>query len=459
MPRASAYDPRHPLDHRKPPTIVTALGLLAVALLILATAFFVAAEFSMVAIDRSRLEAKAAKGDSQARLALSMQKRLSFFLSGAQLGITLVSVVLGYVAEPAIAAVLEPVLRPLVGDGAVRGVSLGVALALATVLSMVIGELIPKNIVLARAEPAVRALSRPLQVFSMMFGPLIRLANGTANWVVRRLGVEPQEELASARSIEELARVIEVSSEEGELEAPASTLLQRSIRFTDKTAADVLVPRLALEWLRVDATVGDLIARSLETGKSRFLVCRDDLDDVVGVVHVKDVFRLPPDERAGAPITAIVHEALAVPETIELEDLFREMQAGGAHLALVVDEHGGTAGILTVEDLVEEIVGEIDDEYDFGLTPVERSAPDTWLLAGTLHPDEVEEACGLRLPEGDFETIAGFVLDQLGHVPQVGEVVEHDGWQLEVAEMDRLRIATVQATAPPAARDEDGSGT
>ena len=411
--------------------------------------------FAWVAIDRSRLESKAAKGDAKARLALSMQRRLSFFLSGAQLGITLMSLVLGYVAEPAIAAVLEPALRPLVGERAVRGVSLTVALGIATVLSMVVGELIPKNIVLARAEPAARVLSRPLQVFSTVFGPLIRMANGTANWIVRRLGVEPQEELVSARSIEELARVIEVSRDEGELGVRSSQLLQRSIRFADKTAADVLVPRTALHWLDVHVTVGDLIARSLETGKSRFPVCRGDLDDVVGVVHVKDVFHLPPSERGTTPVTEITHDPLAVPETIELEPLFRELQADRAHLAVVVDEHGGTAGILTVEDLVEEIVGEIDDEYDIGGTAVARAAPGTWLLAGRLHPDEVAEACGLQLPDGDFETIAGYLLDRLGHVPSVGEAVDHAGWHLEVADMDRLRIATVSATAPPSPSPAD----
>jgi len=194
-------------------------------------------------------------------------------------------------------------------------------------------------------------------------------------------------------------------------------------------------------------------------------VCRDDLDDVVGVVHVKDVFLLPPEERVGTPITAITHDALAVPETIELEPLFRRLQADGVHLAVVVDEHGGTAGILTVEDLLEEIVGEIDDEYDFDVTPAAEAGPRTWLLAGTLHPDEVTEACRLErpdgdfetlaLPDGDFETIAGFVLERLGHVPAVGESVEHDGWRIEVAEMDRLRIATLSATAPPPAPVED----
>jgi len=425
------------------------LGLLAVVLLILGTAFFVAAEFALVAVERSRLETMAAGGSRSAKRALAMTKVLSFHLSGAQLGVTLVSVVLGFVAEPTIATLIEPLLRSSLGERNAAGVSIAIALALATVLSMVLGELIPKNLVIARPERAVLRLARPLQMFSKAFSPIITLANGTANWVLRRLGVEPQEELASVRSLEELELVFRSSGAEGELAEGSITLLTRSIRFGEKTAADALVPRLAIVALTEADTVADLVARAVATGHSRFPVQGADLDDIRGVVHVKDVYRLPFAARATTPISEIMTEAFAVPESRDLESLLSELREVGTHMAVIVDEYGGTAGIVTVEDLLEEIVGEIDDEHDPTSEPVTSAAPGSWLLPGTLHPDEVREATHFEVPEGEYETLAGFLLDCLGHIPDVGELVERDGWQFEVVEMDRRRIATVRAVAPP----------
>ncbi|MCU1454417.1 MAG: Magnesium and cobalt efflux protein CorC [Acidimicrobiales bacterium] len=442
-----ATTPQPPTKRRWP--IRTALGLGAVALLVLGTAFFVAAGFALVAIDRTRLEAMAAEGNRAARGALEMLHRLSFHLSGAQLGITSVSVVLGYVAAPTLAQVVEGPIRSLVGARSAHGVAVALALVLATVLSMVLGELVPKNLVLARPERAVLLLAPPLRVFSALCSPIIRLANGAANAVVRWFGIEPREELDSARSLDELDRIVRSSAEEGALGNAPVTLFSRSLRFGDKTAAEALVPRLAVTWLREDATVGTLIDQALATGHSRFPVCRGDLDDVAGVVHVKDVYGLPPATRRDSPITAIQQDAFSVPETRELESLFSELRSQGTHMAIVVDEYGGTAGIVTMEDLLEEIVGEIDDEYDFGTTPVTESGTGEWLLAGTLHPDEVREACGFDMPEGEYETLAGFLLDRLGHLPETGEVIEHAGWRFEVAEMDRRRIALVRAIAPP----------
>ncbi|MCU1352001.1 MAG: hypothetical protein JWM05_1210 [Acidimicrobiales bacterium] len=391
-------------------------------------------------------------------MALAMLRRLSFYLSAAQLGITIVSVVLGFVAEPTIARVVEGPFASWWGPRTAHGVSIALALTLATVLSMVLGELVPKNLVLARAERSALALAPPLRIFATVLSPVIRMANGVANAVVRRLGVEPQEELASARSLEELGRVVRSSGAEGELGAAPVTLFTRSLRFGDKTAAEALVPRLAVAWLDEHATVGDLIDKALETGHSRFPVCRGDLDDVIGVVHVKDVYRLPPDVRRSSPISEIVQDVFAVPETRDLESLFIELRSRRAHMAIVVDEYGGTAGIVTLEDLLEEIVGEIDDEYDFGQAPVTEAAPGSWLVAGTLHPDEVREILGFDMPEGEYETLAGFLLDQLGHLPEVGERVTYHGWQFEIVEMDRRRIALVRAVAPPADAPDGAAG-
>ncbi len=378
-----------------------------------------------------------------------MLRRLSFHLSGCQLGITVTSLVLGFIAEPTIADVLDPFVADLVGERRGPGVAVAIALAVATGVQMVLGELVPKSLAIARPTRSAYALARPMRLVNNALGPLIVLLNGAANWSVRRLGIEPQEELASVRSLQELELLIRSSGEDGTIEPEAFTLLTRSIRFADKTAADALVPRLSVSWLTADDTVADLAARSVATGFSRFPVCGVDLDDVLGTVHAKDVYRVPFDDRATGPVASVMTDAFVVPESRELQSLLVELRRQGTHLAVVVDEYGGTAGIITLEDLLEEIVGEIDDEYDPpapALTRVQR--PGEWVLGGTLHPDEVFDQCGFVIPEGEYETLAGYVLATLGHIPQPGERIEHDGWIVEVVELDRLRVASLRLVAP-----------
>ncbi|MCB1014371.1 MAG: HlyC/CorC family transporter [Acidimicrobiales bacterium] len=434
------------------------LGLLAVLLLILATAFFVAAEFALVAVDRSRVEHLAADGSRRAKVTLSVLRRLSFHLSGAQLGITIVSLVLGFVAEPTVAALIEPVLEPLVGTSS-RGVSVAIALGLATVFQMVVGELIPKNVVIARPTTSALRLAAPFRLYAVVFGPVISLSERAANWAVRRLGVEPQEELTAVRSLPELELLFLSSAAEGALEPRAADLLTRSIRFGEKTADDALTPRTALEALESDASLAELVQRSLDTGFSRFLVYGADLDDVRGVVHVKSVYETAPEDRATTPVSDVMSEAFVVPESRALTSLLVELRGAGSHLAVVVDEYGGTAGIVTLEDLIEEIVGEIDDEWD--PEEPERSVVQpsgTYLLSGGLHPDEVRDACGFEVPDGEYETLAGFVLDRLGHLPVPGEWVTHDGWELEVVELDRRRIDRVRLVPPAPVPGTGASG-
>jgi CBS domain containing-hemolysin-like protein len=436
--------------HEATEAIGTALGLAAVALLVLATAFFVAAEFAIVATDRNRLEARAAAGSRGARTALAVHRQLSYHLSGAQLGLTVVSLLLGFVAEPTIAEAIQPALDGPLAEGTAHGVSVALALALATVLSMVLGELVPKNVVLAAPDRAAVRLAGPLRVFSVALSPLIKLSNGTANRLLRLVGVEPAEELHSARTLDDLAELVRSSSAEGTLARDRATLLDRSIRFGEKTVADALVPRVQVDALSVDQTFNDLVEVAVRTGHSRFPVVGEDLDDVVGVVHVKDVFRVPFAERGATRVGDLMAEPVAVPETRSLERLFADLRQGGRQLAIVVDEHGGLAGIVTLEDLLEEIVGEIDDEYDPVTTAVRfDDSSGSWVLAGALHHDEVRQACGFDMPEGEYDTLAGFVLDRLGHLPQAGESVEEDGWRFEVVDMDRHRIATVRVTARP----------
>jgi CBS domain containing-hemolysin-like protein len=425
--------------------IDTALGLLAVVVLIAANGLFVAAEFALVAADRSRVEGLAADGSRRARLVATLLRRLSFQLSGAQLGITVTSLLLGFLAEPVIAHLIEPLLRPVIGEALVRGVSIAIALLIVTVLQMVIGELTPKTVAIAKPETTALWLAPFLQIYGTIFGPVIRVLNHAANWTVRRLGVEPKEELESVRSLSELARLLSASAEEGTIGDNASSLFARSVRFADKTAADALVPRLQVSAVAIDDHASDLVELAAATGFSRFPVYQLDLDDIVGVVLVKIVHAIAPDRRESTPIGEIMSEVIVVPETRSLQGLLADMRGARNHLAVVVDEYGGTAGIITLEDVIEEIVGEIDDEYDryeARLTDG-RHSPGPWVLSGSLHPDEVGDATGFEPPEGAYETLAGFVLDRLGRIPDEGDRLDFEDWRLVVTEMDGLRIATV----------------
>jgi CBS domain containing-hemolysin-like protein len=424
-----------------------ALGLLAFAVLVLATSFFVAAEFALVAVDRDRVDSLAERGDRRARGALAILRRLSFNLSGAQLGITVTSLIIGFIAEPTMSQILDPLLG-VVPEGARDTVSVTVALLLATSITMVLGELVPKGVAVAKPLETALVLSRPIRVYGVVFGFLIRMLNAAADWLVRRLGVEPREELQSIRTIEELELLIMSSGEEGTLDPEAFQLLARTMRFSHKTAADALVPRVDMVAVPADATVGTLEDLAVRTGHSRFPVVGDGSDDIVGVVSAKNVLRVPSRERTSTPVIQLVEPATFVPEGRDLESLLTELRKEAVQLAVVVDEYGGVAGIVTLEDLLEEIVGEIEDEHDPEPSLTTPLPEGTVVVDGSLHIDEVDDVTGIELPEGPYETIAGFLLDRLGHIPMAGERVLHDGWLLEVLAMDRRRIAAVRVSRP-----------
>jgi CBS domain containing-hemolysin-like protein len=428
------------------------LGLSAVVLLIIANGFFVAAEFALVAVDRSRVANDLAAGKRRARVADGLLHHLSFHLSGAQLGITVTSLLIGLLAEPAIASLIQPLLEPIIGAGAVTGVSL--AIAIATIVQMIVGELVPKGLAIARPEKTTYLLASSIRIYGVIFGPLIRVLNGAANRTVRLLGVEPTEELSHVRTLPELQVLVSASSREGTLADSASRLLTRSIRFEGKSAEDVLVPRTAVKALQRDDTVDALVALATSTGHSRFPVYGTDLDDVLGTVHVRSVHTVLRERRSTTRVASLLRPVLAVPESRDLGDALSDLRRASTHLAVVVDEYGGTAGIITLEDVLEEIVGEIGDEHD-PRRPV-ATVPNRqgeWVVPGTLHPDEVADQTGCALPDGEYETIAGFVLDRLGHIPVVGETTTSDDWTLEVVAMDRHRISEVRVRAPePAER-------
>ena len=419
------------------------LGVAGLFFLIFLCAFFVAAEFSLVAADRSRVEADAGTGNQRAERALRLFPRMSFHLSGAQLGITIVSLLIGLLAEPAVADAIRPLLENVVSESVVTGFALAIAIIIATVLQMVLGELIPKGVAIARPERTLYAFASAIALYGAIFGPVIRFLNASANRTVRALGVEPTDELSHVRTLPELQAIVETSSQEGTLDDGATRLLTRAIRFEEKSAEDVLVPRTALKAIARDSSVSDFVALANETGHSRFPVYGNDLDDILGTVHIRSVHSVPEDRRSITKVGTLLRPVIAVPESRNVSDVLRDLKTDNSHFAIVVDEYGGTAGIITLEDILEELVGEIADEFDerqFNPSNVEQGE---WLLPGTLHLDEVDDQTGCRLPDGEYETLAGFVLDQLGHLPQVGESFDWEDWRFKVEEMDRRRIATL----------------
>ncbi|GAA3394125.1 hemolysin family protein [Cryptosporangium minutisporangium] len=415
-----------------------------------ANAFFVAAEFSLVTVDRASIEEQAAQGDRSARRLSNALHSLSFQLSGAQLGITLSALLTGYLAEPAIAQLLHPLTSLLPGSkNLADGVAVAIALLLATLISMLFGELVPKNAALARPRGVALWTAGPLRVFSTILRPIIAVLNGTANIIVRRLGIEPQEELASARSPEELGLLAAISARAGALPTETATLLQRTIRFGDKRAAEAMTPRVDVVGLEATATVDDLLALATASGHTRFPIYIDTLDQVVGVVGVIDALGVPAQRRSETLARSISRDPVLVPESLDLDGVLAALRAAGAELAVVVDEYGGTDGIVTTEDLVEELVGEIDDEYDppTSLDAPRITAPDAdqaRLVPGLLREDELAEETGFRLPDGPYETLAGFVMSQLGRIPVEGERVEFNGWTFIVTSVERHRIEQVK---------------
>jgi CBS domain containing-hemolysin-like protein len=430
------------------------LGLLAVGSLILANAFFVAGEFALVASDRERVTRLAEEGNRKAASTLKGLRTLSFQLSGAQLGITVSSLILGFVAEPTIAVVIEPIVAALgVPESSSLGVSITIALATATAAQMVIGELIPKNLAIARPLPVAFAVVTPLRICNAIFKPIIVFLNASANWTVRRLGIEPRDELVGVRSLQEIELLIRSSREGGALLEEEYSLLNRSIAFGEKTVADALVPRTAVVALQVDSTLSELTRLAVETGHSRFPVYGEDLDDIRGLIHVKDCYRWPVAEREKISVAQAMQPALVVPESRELDDLLLEMRRERKQVAVVADEYGGTAGIVTLEDILEEIVGEIEDEYDASATVYTAGVPaGVHVVSGLLHPDEMKSECGFEIPEGPYDTLGGFLFSRFNRLPTQGEHISFEGWEFKVVAMDGHRIDRVLVVEPDGKR-------
>jgi CBS domain containing-hemolysin-like protein len=443
---------------------MTEVLLLAVALLLaLACGAFVAAEFSLTTVERSELERAVERGERGAGSALKAVRSLTYQLSGAQLGITVTNLVVGMLAEPSVAALLAGPLAAIgVPHSAVHSVALVVGTVLSTVVMMVVGELVPKNWAISRPLRVARAVATPQRAFSAVFRPLISHLNNTANRTVRRMGLEPAEELASARGPQELIALARHSAKEGALEKDTAELFVRTLNLAELTAQNVMTPRVQVIALDERAIAEDVANATRATGLSRFPVYRGSLDTVVGVVHIKDVLAVPAEERLRHPVSELTREPLLVPESLTVDRLLDRLSAKNS-MAVVIDEYGGTAGVVTLEDIVEEVVGEVRDEHDPhetpDLVPVGKDAEGRALYDadGAIRADRLE-TIGLMVPPGPYETLAGLIATELGRIPAVGDTVEPAGWRLEVVDATGHRAARVRLRAPLPGGGHSGAG-
>ncbi len=437
------------------PTVTEWWLLLLGVVLTLGTALFVAAEFSLVALDRPAVQRAVDAGETGARSVLTSHRQLSTQLSACQLGITLTTLVLGFIASPSVGELVRgPLEAAGLSPGAARSTAAVLAMLVATGFSMIVGEMVPKTLAVSLPMRTAKVSAAPVRWFGLAMTPMIALLNGVANRTLRVLGIEPQEELSAARSPAELASLVRASAEAGTLDLGTARLVTASLGFADQTAADVMTPRSRATSIERTATAGDLVGLARLTGHSRFPVVGADWDDIDGIVHVKKAIAVPFDRREDVPVSALMAPAVLVPETLRLDPLLLQLRQGGMQLAVVVDEYGGTSGVVTLEDLVEEIVGEVSDEHDRSQTTGRRLRDGSWTVPGLWRPDEVRARLGAAVPDGPaYETIGGWLMAELGRVPEVGDEAVVDGWTARVVDMDGHRVDRVRLVPPPRASD------
>ena len=426
-------------------TIDPIMGLVAVFVLIALNGIFVAGEFSLVAVDAERVEVMAGEGHRRARTVKKLLSRLSFHLGGAQLGITVTSLLLGFLAEDTIGEFLGYLPGFNLTSGPAQA---GIAIAIAAVIQMVFGELAPKNIAISRPLGTGLWLGPILRVYGVISAPVTATFNGLANRLLRLCGIEPVEELRSLRSLEDLEHLVRASSART-IRADEARLITRTLQLSRKDAADALTPRTSMVGIEQSGTIADLVRITKDSGYSRFPVTGQDTDDIVGIVEVRDVFTLPVEDRELRPLSEILQPAVIVPEHRELDGVLLDLEAAESRLAVVIDEHGGTAGLITREDILEELVGDIADEYDEPVRTTSETRDGRYVVDGRTSRGDIEEMIGLRLPRGPYETVAGFLLEQFGSVPLVGEQLEWQGWKFEILGRENLRIAEISVERPP----------
>lgn len=440
------------------------LGLLAVLVLTAGTGYFVAQEFAYVAADRLALAREAEAGDRRAGRAVQVLERLSFMLSGAQLGITVTGLVVGFLAEPSVSGLLKPALDGTgLSGGAVSALSVVLGFVVATVLQMVLGELAPKNLALAVPDRLAKSLAGSTLAYLKVVGPVVRVFDGAANRLLRRIGIEPVEELHHGATLEELSHLIGESHEHGQLPRESAELLDHALEFSERTLDEVMVPRADVTFVRKDATADEAVRLIARHGHSNYPVMGDHPDDVAGVIGVRELMRLPATRFDRTTAGEQARRPLLLPDTLPLPGAVAQMRERDDEFAVVLDEHGGVAGIVTYEDIAEELVGDIADESD---TVVELAVADGggWLVDAGRRLDEVAAATGIDLPEeDDYDTVAGLIVDRLGRFPAIADrltVELSDGSRVTVVVLgldrhvpERVRIERLPTADVPTAEE------
>jgi CBS domain containing-hemolysin-like protein len=426
--------------------VITALrDTAAIVALLTVNGLFVATEFALLASRRSKITALADEGDRAAAAALASLRELSLTMAGAQLGITLASLALGAVAEPTIAHGLERLLgRTALPEHVASGLGLGLGLAFVTLAHMVVGELAPKSWAISHPERSALLLARPFRLFTVALRPVILALNATANGIVRLLGQTPQNELALAHSPEDLSLLLDESVEHGLLARDQQELLSRAIDLDDLDAEAAMVPRGDIVAVEAAAGIAELERIASTSGRSRLPVFDVELDAIRGVLHVKDLLAITPTQREAVTAGGLARPALVTPESRPVRDLLIDMRAQRQHVAVVLDEYGGVSGLVTLEDLLEELIGNFEDESDRAARGIVTRPGGRLLLPGVLRPDELADATGVTLPDGPWETVAGYVLASLDRLPEHGDRVATDVGVFRVTAMDGYRVTEVE---------------
>lgn len=430
------------------------LLLLFGVLLVIGTGLFVASEFAIINLDRVELESRRSSGEKGLDLSIRAVATTATQLSSAQLGITLTVLLTGFVSEPALSRLLYPSLSTLgISAAGTEIFATVLAMTIATVASFLFGELVPKNMALSEPKKVLKAVA-PFQLgFTFIFKFLIVFLNNNGNFILRKVGIEPKEELSVARSAEELTSLVRRSASLGTLESDTAKLIEKTLTLTSLLASDIMTPRPQMHTLEREQSAQDLVNLARESGHSRFPILGEDSDDIVGVAHVKQAVAIPPERRAQVPVTAIMVEPVRVPETMPLDRLILTLRGRGLQFGVVVDEYGGTAGIATLEDAVEELIGDLSDEHDRTKAHIVQYSDGSASFSGLARPGELREI-GLKISDDeDYDTIAGFVMSELGKIPQDGDVVELPTGQLKVIRMDGRRVDRIKYQ--PAEEDND----
>ena len=420
--------------------------LLAFAVVLtLGTGLFVASEFSLISTDKAQLMADRDSGEKGLDLPIRAVAKTSTHLSSAQLGITLTTLLTGFVAEPALTRMLSPWLTGFdLSTESIRVLSVVLAMTIATVFSFLIGELVPKNMALSAPKRVLKIVVGFQLGFTWVFRLLVRIMNENGNWLVRRFGIEPREELSSARTADELVSMVRRSATLGSLEQDTAKLLEKTLAMSALLASDIMTPRPKMYSLERESSARDLIELASTTGHSRFPVTGEDADDIVGVVHLKRGIGVPVERRDQVPVSALMVEPVRVPETMALDRLILQLRGRGLQFGIVIDEYGGTAGIVTLEDAVEELVGELSDEHDRQRSDLLQYADGSLAFSGLTRPAELEEF-GLSIAEDeDYDTVSGFLMSELGRIPKTGDQVEISGGRLVVLKMEARRVDRIK---------------